>query len=40
MKVSADKLIKGFLTILAIGAIGAVVWYLFDVVLYIIIAAV
>lgn len=40
MKVGADKLIKGLLTLLAIGAVGAVVWYLFDVVLYIIIAAV
>ena len=40
MTVSADRLIKGFLTLVAVGAVGATIWYLFDVVLYIIIAAI
>ena len=40
MTVSADSLIKGFLTLVAVAAVGATIWYLFDVVLYIIIAAI
>lgn len=40
MTVSADRLIKGFLTLVAVGAVGTTIWYLFDVVLYIIIAAI
>ena len=35
-----DKFIKGLLTLLVVGAVGLAMWYLFDVVLYIIIAAI
>ena len=40
MTISADKLIKGVVTLLVVGVVLAAMWYLFEVVLYIIIAAI
>ena len=40
MTISAERLIKGLLTLLAVGVVCATMWYLFEVVLYIIIAAI